>query len=306
MSSIHRFQSTWRQTTFNPHRDNSGITDNPANLNKLILPQGYLELDSVDVNRVSAQDYRELRQYLEGAEPNEAFEGIRAINATGRIIGGVGAGGAENPAANLEDRAWLLNEQFSIAACRLAAMAADPKGVLPYSFRRMSAAGTKQLRFYARPGPARPIWVGRRTEGYVRPMSFQLIAFDPFAYDEALTQDFVNGFNDVITNPGNIYTNPKIGIVFAGAGHAALTITNSTTGKSLVLNATAAVPSEAWVIDVARGTIVEQGGSAENEYRARVSGFVTDLWLQPGANAIAVTNASNVSSVQFDFRGAYA
>lgn len=303
--SAHRHQATFRSLIFNRRYLDNGTAnpDDPANLVVAYANSDYY-LDSLDISRVSVQDYRELRQFLEGGEPNEAYEGVRALNGVGRIVA--------SDQGDLEDKTWALNEAMSVAACRIAAVATDPVGVLPFSFKRDTAPtsgvekvpATKALRFYCRPGPGRPVAIGRIREGLVRPFSFQLIAFDPFAYDETLTQTTLTGAGGAVVNPGNIYTRPKIVITTSGAGDATFTITNSTTGKALVITLAAAVAAT-YTIDTARGTIVRDSTGA-NVYSWRVSGFITDLWLQPGSNTIALTNVTGVTSVRFDRRGAYA
>ncbi len=304
--SAHRHRATWRSLTFNRRYVDDGTAnpDNPANLDATYLNNDYY-LDSLDLTRVSVQDYREMRQFLEGAEPNEAYEGVRALNGVGRIVA--------PHAAGLEDMTWAMYEAFSVAACRVAAQALDPVGVLPFSFKRDTApvtgvenvATVKALRFYARPGPGRPVVIGRVREGLVRPYSFQLIAFDPFAYDESETQYTFPGASGTPNNPGNLYSRPKIRVTFGGAGNAAFTIANATTGKTLVIDASTAAAAEVWVVDVARGKIYRASDSA-NRYSQRVSGFVSDQWLAPGANTVNLSNTTNVSSVRYDFRGAYA
>lgn len=298
--AAYRHQATWRSTTFNEAYADAGAgPDDPANIVEAKL-NNQITIDELNIQRVSAQDYRELRQYLEGAEPNEAYEGVRAITGTG-IIAGTSRG-------DLEDKSWGLNEQFSIAACRLAAQALDPVGVLPFDFKRDSGVTTKSLRFYARPGPARPVWIGRRNEGLTRPWSFQLVAFDPFAYDQTETQttlaDLAGGANTV-TNPGNIYTKPKYRVTWSGAGAASITLTNSTTGQSLVINGSTAAGGEVWIIDVARSKITRLSDGA-NRFSSRISGFVSNMYLMPGANTVTWSVATGVTSVRADFRGAYA
>lgn len=298
----YRHQATWRSTTFNEGYLDTGLTaDDPANIVEAKL-NDQITIDELNLQRVSSQDYRELRQYLEGAEPNEAYEGVRAITATGIIL-------ATNR-ATLEDKAWALNEQFSVAACRIAAASLDPKGVLPFDFKRdTTAEGTaKALRFYARPGPGRPVWIGRRGEGLTRPYSFQLVAFDPFAYDQTETQTTLaalTGGNNTVANPGNIYTRPKIRITFSGAGAASVTLTNTTTGQSFVMNLSTAANGEVWILDVARSTFYRLSDGA-NRYSARISGFISQLYLQPGNNTITWSSNTGITSVRFDFRGAYA
>lgn len=303
----YRHQATWRQTTFNEGYADSGVApDDPAVIVEAKM-NDQVTIDELNIQRVSSQDYRELRQYLEGAEPNEAYEGVRAITGSGII--------AATNLSTLEDKAWLLNEQFSTAACRLASAALDPKGVLPFDFKRDTAAigTTKALRFYARPGPARPVWIGRRGEGYSRPWSFQLVAFDPFAYDVAQTQTALGnlaGGANVVTNPGNIYCKPQIRVTFSGAGAAVLTLTNTTTGQVMTFNFSGTAPNppaaaEVWIIDVARATMYRLSDSA-NRFGSRLSGFISNMFLQPGANNITWSAAGGITSVRFDFRGAYA
>jgi hypothetical protein len=300
----YRHRATWRNLTFNEGLADAGAAaDDPANIVEAKL-NDQITIDTLDLQRVSAQDYRELRQYLEGAEPNEAYEGVRAITGQGIIL--AGSHGA------VEDKAWLLNEQFSIAACRQAFAALDPKGVGPFDFKRDTVVAavetSKALRFYARPGPARPVWVGKRGEGFARPWSFQLIAFDPFAYDVAETQvvlaDLVGGPN-VVTNPGNLYTKPRIRITFSAAGVAAVILANGTTGQSVTLDLTTALAGEVWLIDVARSTIVRTSDGADR-YSQRVAGFLNNLFLVPGANVVGWSDATGITSVRLEYRGAYA
>lgn len=301
----YRHRASWRTTTFNEGLldDGTAAADDPANIVEAKL-NNQITIDTLDLQRVSAQDYRELRQYLEGAEPNEAYEGVRAITGQGIIMG--------TSHGDVEDKAWLLNEQFSLAACRQAFAALDPKAVGPFDFKRdtiVAAVETsKALRFYCRPGPARPVWVGRRGEGFTRPWSFQLIAFDPFAYDVAETQavlvDLTGGPN-VVTNPGNLYTKPKVRITFSAAGAAAVILANGTTGQSLTLNLTSAAAGEVWIVDVGRSTIYRLSDGA-NRYSQRVAGFVNNMFLVPGANVIGFNSAVGITQVRLEFRGAYA
>jgi hypothetical protein len=303
----YRHQATWRSTTFNEGYADSGVApDDPAVIVESKL-NDQITIDELNIQRVSAQDYRELRQYLEGAEPNEAYEGVRAITGQGII--------AATNLSTLEDKSWTLNEQFSTAACRLAAAALDPKGVLPFDFKRDTAAvgTTKALRFYCRPGPARPVWIGRRNEGYTRPWSFQLVAFDPFAYDVAETQTALGnlaGGANTVTNPGNIYTKPKIRVTFSGVGANPLTLTNTTTGQTMTFDFSGTAPNppangEVWILDVGRATMYRLSDGALR-YGARLTGFLSNLYLLPGANNITWSSATGITSVRFDFRGAYA
>jgi hypothetical protein len=297
--SAHRHRATWRSIDFNRRYLDVGLgPDDPANLDATYVNSDYY-LDLLDIVRVSAQDYREIRQYLEGSEPNEAFEGLRAITGHGRIS-------AASP-ADLEDKTWAMYEAFSVAACRVAAQMTDPKGVLPFDFKRDSAGSAKALRFWCRPGSGRPVVVGRAREGLVRPFVFQLLAMDPFAYDAAETTtaliDLAGG-NNTVTNPGNMYTKPKIVIAFSGAGAASVTLTNATTGQAFGLNLSTFAAGNTLTIDVGKSTMFDQ--AAVDKYGVRLSGFISSMILAPGPNTITWSSATNISSVTFYFRGAYA
>lgn len=297
--SAHRYQSTWRGITFNRvYKTANEATvgpDDPARLDTAFANSDY-RLESLDPHRVLTQDFRELRQFLEGAEANEAFEGVRFIEGRGIILG--------STYADLEDKVWAFNEAFSPAACRVAFAANDPPNVGPFLFKRDSATGIKALQFYCRPGSGRPATVGRMRSGLGRRFTFTLMATDPFAYSQTETQTGVALGGGNVTNNGNLYTNPKIRIVFSSNGNAALTINNTTTGQSLVLDASAS-GTETWIIDVGRSLIYRLSDGV-NRYPQRVSGFVTQMFLAVGVNAISFANTTGVSSVRFDFRDAYA
>ena len=297
--SAHRHKASWRNIPFNDRYIDAGLLpDDPANLTMSKVNSDYY-LDMLDIVRVSAQDYREIRQYLEGSEPNEAFEGLRAITGHGRI--------SAASAADLEDKTWAMYEAFSVAACRIASVSTTPKGVLPFDFKRDSAGTAKPLRFYCRPGSGRPVLVGRAREGLVRPFVFQLLAMDPFAYDVSATATALGnlvGGNNTVTNPGNIYTKPTIVIVFSGAGAASVVLTNTTTGQSLTLNLSTFVNLDTLTIDIGRSTMVNQANV--DKYSTRLAGFLSGLTLSPGANTITWSSATGITSVTFNFRGAYA
>lgn len=299
MAGAHRYQATWRSTTFNRRYDNTGLVDDPAHLVTAYVNSDYY-LDILDIVRVSAQDYRELRQFLEGAEPNEAFEGLRAITGHGLVVG--------SNEADLEDKTWAMYEQFGIAACRLASQSLDPANVLPFDFRvpQVAGPGYRDLRFYCRPGAGRPVVIGRRREGFTRPFIFQLLAMDPFAYSQTITTTALanlNGTANTVTNAGNVYTRPKYVITCSGAGSATATLTNQTTGQSVVLDLTGASAADVYTIDAARATLTKADGT--NQYSKRVSGYLSELYLLPGANDIRWNPATGITSVEVKHRGAW-
>lgn len=303
----YRWPATWRGTTFNARYGAAGSSpDDPARITVESKINDDITLDELDITRVSVQDYRELRQYLEGSEPNEAFEGLRVISGSGRIIA---------PSfGQLDDKIEALYEQFSPAACRMAAQGnpfSEPPGVLPFDFLRDTGATwgtTKARRLYGRPAAGRPVVVGRKGDGYAVPYAIQLVAFDPFMYDQAEVQTTVPLGGGNVSNPGNVYVRPKILITVSGGGAPAanFTITNTTTGQALVLDlSTLTGAGQQAYIKVDRSSITDLSG-ATNRYSMRVSGFVSSMYLVPGVNAITFANTTRIASVRFDVRGAYA
>lgn len=292
---LHRFRSTWRSLTFNRQLDDSGVVDDPALLDAAYANSDY-RLESLDLTGVQTVDYRELRQHMEGSEPNQSFEGVRILVGQGLILA--------SSAADLDDKTWAMYEAFSPAACRMASLATDPRGVLPFDFKRASAGGAKALRLYAKPAAGRPIVVGRMREGLARPFVFQLVAPDPFVYDQSLTQQAVALGGGTVTNPGTMYTYPRIVITMSGAGSAAFTVANSTTGQQVGIDLSGFSAGNVVTADARASTIVL--GASTDRISKLLAGFLTNLFLLPGANAIAFTNTTGITSIRFDYRGAYA
>ena len=293
----HRYRSTWRGITFNAVYDDSGLVEEEAHLNSAFLESDY-RLRYLDPTGVSVQDYREFRQYMEGAEPNEAYEGPRIIEGRGMILG--------STPADLEDKTWALYEAFSPAACRVAFANNDPPFVGAFDFKRDTAGGSKSLRWYCRPAIGRPLAVGAMREGLIRPFVFRLMAFDPRAYDQSLTSTVLGnlaGSNNTVTNPGNLHTHPKIVIVTSGAS-GSKTLTNVTTGESLVIDLTSAGAGQTYTLDTWRTLFTREDGS--DQMSKLTSGFPADFFLPAGNNLITWSSASGITSVTFQFRGAYA
>jgi hypothetical protein len=294
--SAHRYQATWRSIIFNRHFDDSGLVDDPAHLVAAYVGSDYY-LETLDPTGVQAIDYRELRQLAEGAEANQAFEGVRTWIGRGRII-------ASSP-ADLEDKTWAMYEQFSPAACRIASSSLTPPNVLPFNFKRASAGGAVALRFYGRPTIGRPLLVGRVREGLIRPFAFGLVAMDSRVYAQTETSsalDNLAGGNNTLTNVGNLYTHPTIEVVLAAAGGSTVMVTNVTTGQTFTLGLSAETAGT-FLIDCQRATIYK-GTTAK--YSCRKAGFLTPFVLVPGANVITWSVDTGTTSVTFKWRSAYA
>lgn len=296
----HRYRATFRNITFNQHLDDSGLVDDSAHIVQANVANDYY-LDSLDLTRVTVEDFREMRQFLEGAEANEAIEGV----LIGSLHGHISAPGP----GELEDMTWVLREAFSPAAVRIAAAAATPKGVLPFDFKvdRAYIAGVPNpsaRRLYVRPAIGRPVLVGRVREGLTRRYLIQIISFDPRVVSQTETQTVLAGAT-VLANAGLALTYPTIRITFSGAGNVALTLTHSTTGKAFVINATTAAAGEVWVLDTYAGTMVRSSDGA-NRFSQRVSGYLSDLFLLAGNNTVTPTNIGGVTSIRYDYRAAWA
>jgi hypothetical protein len=309
--SAHRYQSSFNGIIFNRQLRVDGATlyeqlygpDDQQRLDPTYAESDY-RLESVDLTRVTVEDFRELRQFLEGAEANESFEGV--LIATGR-----GTIHAISP-GDLEAKTQAMRAAFSPALVRMASVATDPIGSLPFDFK-VDVTGAvapainaySARRMYARPAIGRPVIVGRQREGLSRRFMFQLISFDPKVHSQTLHQQAVVLAGQVIANAGDFYAYPKIRITFTGAGNAALTVTCTTTGKVFVLDATTAAAGEVWILDTRAGLLTRSSDGA-NRYSQRVSGYLSELWLPAGNSSWTVTNTGGIGSVRFDYRDAWA
>lgn len=309
--SAHRYQSSFNGITFNRQLRVDGAThyeglyapDDEQRLDPTYAQSDY-RLESLDLTRVTVEDFREMRQFLEGAEANESYEGVLFGLGRGVIHG--------STPADLEDKTWGLRAAFSPALVRIAAQATDPVGSLPFDFSVDTAGPTppdlyaySRRRLYCRPAIGRPIVVGRMREGLSRRFLFQVISFDPKVYAQTETQQAMTLAGQNVTNAGNFYTYPKIRITFSGAGSATLTITCTTTGQVFVINASTAAGGEVWIIDTKTSKVYRSSDSA-NRYSQRVSGYMSQLYLPPGVSAWTITNTGGLTSVRFDFRSAWA
>lgn len=298
--SAHRHQATWRSIIFNQRYLDNGLYGpaDPRNLVEQYKDNDYF-LESMNPTALNVMDLREARQFLEGAEPNQAFEGSRLIELRGRIVTPDGRHDL------LEDKTRALYEAFSPAACRLDFAALDPPHVGPLDFKLDSAAGTQLMRFYCRPALGRPIAFGRRYEGTVRPWLARLIAYDPKMYSqtESSTALTLLGAGNTVNASGDLATDPKYVIVLSGAGHASFTLTNTTTGHSIVFNLST-LGAGTYTLDVARATFTKSDGT--NVMSTRVSGFPVNMWLAAGNNVLTVTGNTNLTSVTVKRRAAWA
>jgi len=304
--SAHRYQSSFNGIIFNRQLRVDGATlyeqlyapDDERRLDPTYAQSDY-RLESFDLTRVTVEDFREMKQFLEGAEANESYEGVLFGLGRGVIHG--------SSPADLEDKYWAMRAAFSPALIRIAAAALDPKSVLPFDFKvdTATAPGYSARRLYCRPAIGRPVIIGRMREGLSRRFMIQLISFDPKVYSQIQHQTAIELAGEDLTNAGNFYTYPQIQILFSAAGAANLTITNSTTGTAFVLDASTASAGQIWVLDPKTSRLYKVDDNA-NRFTQRVSGYLSQLWLPPGDSTWAITNTAGILSATFFWRDAWA
>jgi len=308
MSAV-RHQASYNGIIFNQVYGGTD-PDDPSSLVDAYKESDY-RLEVFDDSPVQVRDYSEPRQNQEGSEPNEAFESLRLVRGSGRILG--------SSYADLEDKVWALKAAFSVAEVRRLSTAAilgtlpdEPTGVLPFKFTRDKVSGgQKDLLYYCRPQQGRPSMVIGAKGGLVRPFSFQLAAFDPRAYEndtdawESTALSDLTGGNNTVTNLGTASMYPQIFIDMAGTGDATVTITNTTTGNSFVLNLSSH-SADFWMM-CEKGEIIRASDRAARYYlKKTATKFLTNMFLVPGANTITFTGNTNISAVTFYFKSAYA
>ncbi len=296
--SAHRYQATWNGVTFNSHYDNTGAVDDPAHVT--IATMDKTTLEALQDVQIQVSDYRELRQYLEGVDPNEAFEGARLLRLSGRLYG--------TTWGKLEDRKLAMDAAFSVAACRFAFAGNTPKGLAPLNFRiaRDAAPGYADRCYFCRPATARPMVIARQGQGLVVPYLGELVAFDPRMFSQSeqnLSMTLLGGGN-VVANSGTIYTSPRFVIVLSGAGSNPATLTNSTTGQVMTFNFSGLAAGTYTLDTWGRGSFTKADGS--NVYSTRLSGWITQMFLAPGNNTLTWTGNTALTSVTVYWRSAWA
>lgn len=123
--------------------------------------------------------------------------------------------------------------------------------------------------------------------GLIRPSVLQLKAQDPRKYLQETTTLVGPG---TATNAGTATTPIVITITASGTTLTNLTITNSTRSESMVIS-TALTTGQVLVIDT-RLHSVKLNGTERRDYLSSSSSWI---YLNPGANTIAITNSSNAS-----------
>ncbi len=284
--------------------------DDPSSLTTAYKESDY-RLEVFDDSPVQVQDFSEPRQQQEGSEPNEAFESLRLVRGSGHILG--------SSYADLEDKVWAMRAAFSVAEVRRLSTAAilgtlpdEPVGVLPFKFTRDKVSGgTKDLIYYARPQVGRPNIIVGAKGGLTRPFTFQLVAFDPRAYEndtdawESTALSDLTGGNNTVTNVGTATMYPQIFVDMNGSGDGTVTVTNSTTGNSFVLDLSSQ-SADFWMM-CEKGEILKASDRAARYYlKKSATKFLTNMFLIPGANVWTWSGNTGIAAVTFHFKSAYA
>lgn len=132
--------------------------------------------------------------------------------------------------------------------------------------------------------------------GLIRRTRVQLKARDPRKYTQAQNTRTNGG---TATNNGTFPTPVLITVTASGATSTSLTITNSTTSKSIFVT-TALANNDVLIIDTFLHSVKLNGVEKRG-----MLGVGTDWWLlNPGANTLAITNGTN-TSIQFQWRDAW-
>jgi len=132
--------------------------------------------------------------------------------------------------------------------------------------------------------------------GLIRGATLKLKARDPRKYNAA---PFTRTGAGIATNFGTYPTPVKITITASGATATNLTITNSTTGKSIYIT-TAMSVGQVLVLD----TFYHSVKLAGVEKRSMVGNGSDWFTISPGANTLAITNGTNCT-VAFEWRSAW-
>jgi len=173
--------------------------------------------------------------------------------------------------------------------------ATDYAGYLPLYWTEVVGTATKNFMIYLK-ATETPAILQDSMAGLIRAATLKLKARDPRKYQVG---GYTRTGNGVATNFGTYPTPVIITITASGATATNLTITNSTTGKSIYVT-TAMSAGQVLVIDTFYHSVKLSG----TEKRSMV-GNNSNFWtISPGANNLAITNGTN-ASVAFSWHNAW-
>jgi hypothetical protein len=205
--------------------------------------------------------------------------------------------------AALHDAIEALNAAFDPINAQNGDSSTEDKGFVAYTFDVPTAdtanyaTGLIPMQVYAK-ALQLPVLRTTKFDGYTCRFTLLLQVVDPRRYLQ--TSDSVTGTGGALTNTlGKYPSDITYTVVTSGAGSAAHTIANSTTGEQLVIDLSSGAGT--YIVDFARHKITKGGSPFDSAY---VSG--TYWQVRPGvADTYAISNNSNVSSRSLAWRRAF-
>jgi hypothetical protein len=132
-----------------------------------------------------------------------------------------------------------------------------------------------------------------RPAGPMKTFLMQLVAPDPYVYNDTQTQttDSTPTTAQTFTNNGDAESYPVIRVTNGATAIAsAFTLTNSTTGKSIVISGASMATSGFFDIDMANRTIVNNTGASQLAF---VNWSSSTFWpLVPGGNSVVISGVT--------------
>jgi len=205
--------------------------------------------------------------------------------------------------AALHDAIEALNAAFDPINAQNADSSTEDKGFIAYTFDVPTtdtanyASGLIPMQVYAK-ALQLPVLRTTKFEGHTCRFALVLQVVDPRRYLQ--TNSSVTAASGTLPNTLAKYPSDlTYTVVTSGAGSAAHTITNSTTGEALVIDLSSGAGT--YVVDFARHKITKNGATFDSAY---VSG--TYWRVRKGvADSYAITNNANVTSQTLAWRRAF-
>ena len=206
--------------------------------------------------------------------------------------------------AALHDAIEALNAAFDPINAQNADSSIEDKGFLPYTFSVPTAdtgnyaTGLIPMQVYAK-ALHLPVLRTTKFDGYSARFALLLQVVDPRRYLQT-SETAVTGTSGTLVNLLGKYPSDIVyTVVTSGAGSAAHTIANSTTGESLVIDLSSAAGT--YVVDFTRAKITKGGTDFSQGY---VSG--TYWQVRKGvSDSYLISNNTNVTSRSLVWRRAF-
>lgn len=270
-------------------------------------PASGYRIEQINISPVNVAEYLEKAALRDGMDAGDVFSAARTISISAAVEGSTPGDLWDNV------QAWLA------AFNPVLALAADTSanGFIPFDFYQptisqssWSSAGIP-MRLYARPTASPTYVVERNAQGARNPgkggairVGASLICVDPRKYlQTSLAIVMLSATTAAATHLGDYPTFPTVAIsttsaTAGGASNFTIVIDSS----SVVLDLSG-LPSTTLTLDYANRSVVDGNGNS----KASVISSVTD-WaqIQPGGSTVGYLNGTNINSVHFTYREAWA